>query len=94
MVEKGMLLENVAAWSERIGDRLNDLPDEERRELLQSLLDRVTIDRDNNLNLTLAVPTEEFVSIKRLVSGSGSWDGFGASAEHMQTEAERIRPNP
>ena len=69
-----MLLENVAAWSERIGDRLNDLPDEERRELLQSLLDRVTIDRDNNLNLTLAVPTEEFVSIKRPVSGSGSWD--------------------
>jgi hypothetical protein len=65
VVEKRILLQNMAAWSERIGDRLDDLPDEERRELLQSLLDGVTINRDNNLNLTLAVPTEEFVSIEK-----------------------------
>ena len=29
-----------------------------------------------------------------VAKGSGVGTGFGASAEHMQTEAERIRPNP
>ena len=74
VVEKRILLQNMTAWSERIGDRLDDLPDEERRELLQSLLDGVTIDRDNNLNLTLAVPTQEFVSIEKPVSEPWCWD--------------------
>ena len=58
----------MAAWSERMEDRLDDLSDEERREVLQVLLDGATIDKDNNLNLTLAVPTEEFVPIDKLVS--------------------------
>ena len=37
--------------------------------MLRLLLDEVTIDRENNVNLTLAVPTEELVSIGSPVSG-------------------------
>ena len=48
----------VVAWAEEIGDRLEDLSDRERRELLRLLLDRATIDGDNSLILTLAVPVE------------------------------------
>ena len=57
-------MEHVVEWVSRIGDGLDDLPDEERREVLRLLLEGVTIDRNNNLNLTLAIPTEQFVSIE------------------------------
>ena len=55
--------ERVVEWAKRIGDRLDDLPEEQRREVLQLLLDGATIDKQNRINLTLAIPTEEFVSI-------------------------------
>ena len=56
-------------WANRVGDGLDDLPQEKRREVLRLLLDEVTIDGENNVNLTLAVPTEELVSIGSPASG-------------------------
>ena len=50
--------ERVVEWTRRVGDGLDDLPDEERRELLNLLLDEATIDGQNNVTLTLAVPAE------------------------------------
>ena len=47
---------------------LNDLPDEERRELLDLLLEEATIDRDNNVSLTLAIPTDDLVPIAQPAS--------------------------
>ena len=61
--EKRMLGEHIVEWARRAGDRLDGLPDEGRREVLQLLLDGATIDRNNNVNLTLAIPTEDVVSI-------------------------------
>ena len=61
--EKRALAEHVVEWVRRAGDRLDGLSDEGRREVLQLLLDGATIDRHNNVNLTLAVPTEDVVSI-------------------------------
>ena len=63
-IEKRLAMEHVVEWVSRIGDGLDDLPDEERREVLRLLLEGVTIDRENNVNLTLAIPTEQFVSIE------------------------------
>ena len=60
--------ERVVEWAERIGDGLDDLPDDQRREVLRLLLDEVTIDRENTLNLTLAIPTEDLVPIEPPVS--------------------------
>ena len=59
LAEKRILMENIVEWAERMGDRLDDLSDEGRREVLELLLDGVTIDGDNNVEITLSVPTEE-----------------------------------
>ena len=62
-VEKRVLAEHVVEWARGVGNGLDDLPDEERREVLRLLLDEVTIDGENNVNLTLGIPTEDLVSI-------------------------------
>ena len=67
--EQRMLAERVVEWAERIGDGLDELPDDKRREVLRLLLDEVTIDRENSVNLTLAIPTEDLVPIEPPVSG-------------------------
>ena len=69
-MEKRMLGEHVVEWASRLGDGLDDLPQEKRREALRLLLDEVTIDGENNVNLTLAIPTEELVSIDSPISRS------------------------
>ena len=68
-IEKRALGEHVVEWANRVGDGLDDLPQEKRREVLRLLLDEVTIDRENNVNFTLAVPMEELESIGSPVSG-------------------------
>ena len=61
--ERRELAERVLEWAEWIGDGLDELPLEERREVLRLLLDGATIDKNNQVNLTLAIPTEDFLSI-------------------------------
>ena len=60
--EKRALMESVLAWAEKIGEGLDDLPPQQRREVLQLVLDEVTIDRDNSVRIPLAIPVEESVS--------------------------------
>ena len=64
LTEKRTLMENIVAWAEKMGNRLDDLSDEGRKEVLQLALEGATIDRDYKVEITLAVPTEEFVSIE------------------------------
>ena len=71
-MEKREMGKHVLEWANRIGDSLDDLPDVERREVLRLLLDEVTIDGENKVNLTLAIPTEELESIGSPVSNSPS----------------------
>ena len=61
--EKRALGEHIVEWAHRVGGRLDDLGDEERREVLRLLLDGATIDRSNNVDLTLAIPTQDVMSI-------------------------------
>ena len=61
--EKRMVMEHVVEWARQAGDRLDSLSDGGCREALRLLLEGVTIDKHNNINLTLAVPTEDVVSI-------------------------------
>ena len=49
LAEKRILLENIAAWADKVGGRLDDVPFEHRRDILKLLLDQVVIDRDNNV---------------------------------------------
>ena len=52
-------LEQVDAWARRVGEGLDDLPDEQRRELLNLLLEEAAIDGENRVTLTLAIPADE-----------------------------------
>ena len=61
--EKRALAEHIVEWTQRAGDRLDSLSDKGRREVLELLLDGATIDRNNKVNLTLAIPTEDVMSI-------------------------------
>ena len=63
--DKRALAEHIFEWARRAGDKLDSLSDKGRREVLELLLDGATIDRNNNVNLTLAIPTEDVVSIAR-----------------------------
>ena len=58
-VDQRLVLERAVEWTQRVGDGLDDLPDEERRELLNLLLEEATIDGENNVTLTLAIPGDE-----------------------------------
>ena len=86
--EKRRLMEAVLAWAREVGKGLDELTDEQRKELLQMVVDQVVIDRDNNVDITLAIPIDgnypgpdspepdspelEYVAIASNVSWSGS----------------------
>ena len=62
-VERRVLMEYVLEWAEKVAEGLDDPPSGERRDVLQTLLDRVMIDRDNNVVITLGIPTDDLVAI-------------------------------
>ena len=62
--EKRVLMENLVQWAGKFGKGLDDLPDEKRRDVLRLLVDQVLVDRNNNISITLGIPTEDFVSIE------------------------------
>ena len=76
-IEKQVLMSNVAEWAVKVGDGLDGLPPEERREVLRLIVDQIAIDRDNNVTITLGIPTQEFVSIEkegsRTTRAGGPW---------------------
>ena len=56
--DKQRLKETVLAWAREVGQGLDELTFEQRRELLQLVVEEVTIDGDNNATITLAIPIE------------------------------------
>ena len=56
--EKRELMEAVLAWARGVGEGLDELTPEQRRDLLQMVVDEVVIDRNNNVDITLAIPIE------------------------------------
>ena len=89
--EKRHLMEAVLAWAREVGKGLDELTDEQRKELLQMVVDQVVIDRDNNVDITLAIPIDgncpgpdspepEYVAIASDKSSSGSFPGSPESA--------------
>ena len=57
--EKRRLMEAVLTWAKEVGKGLDELTDEQRKELLQMVVDQVVIDRDNNVDITLAIPIDD-----------------------------------
>ena len=61
-VEKRRLMEAVLGWAKEIGQGLDELTDEQRKEILQMVVEQVVIDRNNNVDITLAIPIGEDTS--------------------------------
>ena len=57
--EKRRLMEEVLAWAREFGQGLGELAPEERHDYLQMLVEQVIIDRDNNVDITLAIPIDD-----------------------------------
>ena len=57
--EKRRLMEDVLAWAREFGQGLDELTSEERHDYLQMLVEQVIIDRDNNVDITLAIPIDD-----------------------------------
>ena len=57
--EKRRLMEEVLAWARKFGQGLDDLTPQERHDYLQMLVEQVIIDRDNNVDITLAISIDD-----------------------------------
>ena len=57
--EKRRLMEEVLTWAREFGQGLDDVTPEERHDYLQMLVEEVVIDRDNNVDITLALPIDD-----------------------------------
>ena len=56
---KRELAEVVLAWARVVDQGLDELPPGQRKEVLQMVVDEVTVDRENNLDITLAIPIDD-----------------------------------
>ena len=57
--EKRRLMETTLAWARKVGKGIDELTDEECKEILQMVVEEVAIDRDNNVNITLTIPIDD-----------------------------------
>ena len=67
-VQQTALMENIVEWTSAVGERLDDLTDDERQDLLRMVLERVTIDGSNDVRITLAIPSPDLVAIEKQAS--------------------------
>ena len=56
--EKVRLVEAVFAWARDVGQGLDELTPEQRKEILQMVVEEVIVDRNDNVDITLAIPIE------------------------------------
>ena len=51
-------MEAVFAWARDIGQGLDELTPEQRKEILQMVVEEVIVDRNDNVDITLTIPIE------------------------------------
>ena len=56
--EKLRLMEAVFTWARDVGQGLDELTPEQRKQILQMIGEEVIVDRDDNVDITLAIPIE------------------------------------
>ena len=57
--EKRRLMETFLARARNVGQGIDELTDEQRKETLQMVLEQVVIDKHNNVDITLAIPIDD-----------------------------------
>ena len=67
--EKRATMEAVLAWARKVGDGLDEMTPEQRKAVLQLVLENAIIDKHNQVRINLAIPVEVPVSIASASSG-------------------------
>ena len=81
--EKLRLMEAVFAWARDVGQGLDELTPEQRKQILQMVGEEVIVDRDDNVDITLAIPieseptTEDSVTVISLTPSSARHNSNG-----------------
>ncbi len=57
--EKRRLMETLLAQARNVGQGIDELTDEQRKETLRMVLEQVVIDKHNNVDITLAIPIDD-----------------------------------
>ena len=81
--EKRTMMENLIQWAGEFGDRLDELPDEKRRDVLRLLVDQILVDKDNKVSIILGIPTDSLMSIEKVES-------HGRYQTHRKTPARDL----
>ena len=92
--DKQRLKETVLAWAREVGQGLDELTFEQRRELLQLVVEEVTIDGDNNATITLAIPIEHELTPPESVAIASGVSTPYAGRRHSRTHAQLGRGLP
>ena len=99
--EKLRLKEAVFAWARDVGQGLDELTPEERKEFLQTVVEEVIVYRNDNVDITLAIPidsksyAEDSVSVQTLGSiqtQEPSFDGHNSSGKLRYSWAADLGP--
>ena len=84
--ERRALAVRLIEWARKFGEGTEGLNAEQRREILQLLVDGVMIDRDDSVSISLAIPTGELVAIDTPPT-SGVIGNYGESLRYSWTVA-------
>ena len=86
--EKLRLVEAIFAWARDVGQGLDELTPEQRKEFLQMVVEEVIVDGSDNVDITLAIPieseptTEDSVSVQTLESVQTQEPSFDGHNRH------------
>ena len=81
--EKLRLTEAVFAWARDVGQGMDESTPEQQKEILQMVVEEVIVHRNDNVNITLAIPieneptTDDSVTVRNLIPSSGRHNSYG-----------------
>ena len=93
----------VFAWARDVGQGLDELTPEQRKEILQMVVEEVIVDRNDNVDITLAIPieseptTEDSVSVQTLADVTTlepSFDGLNSKRKTQVLVGGRFESSP
>ena len=62
--ERREAIESIFRWAKEIGDGLDDMAPEQQRKVLLGIVENITVDRNNDVNITLAVSVDESTTVE------------------------------
>ena len=65
---RDQIADSIQAMAEEIGAGIDALTDNERKEVLKLVLDRIGIDGEGNVKISLAIPKPEFLRFEQAIS--------------------------